>query len=640
MEKYDQISVVGEGSYGLVMKCRHKETDQIVAVKKFLETEEDPTIRKLALREIRMLKRLKHENLVTMIEVFRHRKRFYIVFEFLEGTVLDELEKMPAGLGDERTRERIYQVCRAISYCHSNHIIHRDVKPENVLVSSLGVVKLCDFGFARIISLNGEACTEYVATRWYRAPELLVGEPIYGAPVDIWAIGCLFAEMMTGDPLFPGESDIDQLYLIVRMLGKPCSRHQNFMARNTQLRPIIKTPSQESLGFYKVFQTWPLVAIDFLNSCTKMDPNDRLTAEELLKHTYFTHDKFPQRFLPALREKVNMEFNSPLLRKLRSEIIVSTDKREEIKPRKFSTDTKWRFSLTEGTMKRKYTSDTIEQIANENNKNLITLTRSSQRLNVLNNNNNNGSHKGSQQVFSRASPQQKVSAQSKHQQFNTKLSTTNEIQVLEKSLEHLVKINKYDENRPLSDHQKQNSKRGNNTQTTPLAAESPTFHFGIGDHGKSPNIHHILHPSINNISFVKEAPKKSPNTMPNLHNNKTNQASQLGNPRTHFLKKLDRNVVVENIFGQGDHCNNVTANAPHWLNSFGTTNPANHTKKGSKSKNDDFHLPNLPGAAISPSKTKKKNSIPELELPESTEVSPRMASATPHTSPSIKNIIT
>lgn len=99
-------------------------------------------------------------------------------------------------------------------------IIHRDVKPENVLVSSLGVVKLCDFGFARLISLNGEPCTEYVATRWYRAPELLVGEMNYGPPVDIWAIGCLFAEMMTGDPLFPGESDIDQLYIIMKMMGK------------------------------------------------------------------------------------------------------------------------------------------------------------------------------------------------------------------------------------------------------------------------------------------------------------------------------------------------------------------------------------------------------------------------------------
>lgn len=143
-------------------------------------------------------------------------------------------------------------------------------------------------------------------------------------------------------------------------------RHQQLMTRNSQLRPIIKTPSQECLGFYKVFQTWPLISIDFLNSCTKMDPQDRLTADELIKHTYFTHDKFPQRylqffgktkkirfaifrFLPALREKVNMEFNAPLLRKLKSDVIASTDRRDENhKPRKLSNDGRWRFTLNEG----------------------------------------------------------------------------------------------------------------------------------------------------------------------------------------------------------------------------------------------------------------------------------------------------
>ncbi|XP_066258284.1 cyclin-dependent kinase-like 1 [Euwallacea similis] len=625
MEKYEQISVVGEGSYGLVMKCRHKETDQIVAVKKFLETEEDPTIRKLALREIRMLKRLKHENLVTMIEVFRHRKRFYIVFEFMDGTVLDELEKIPGGLGEERTRERIFQVCRAISYCHSNHIIHRDVKPENVLVSSLGVVKICDFGFARIASLNGEPCTEYVATRWYRAPELLVGEPIYGAPVDIWAIGCLFAEMLTGDPLFPGESDIDQLFLIVRALGKPCFRHQQLMTKNSQLRPMIKTPSKETLGFYKMFQTWPLVSIDFLNSCTKMDPQERLNADELLRHTYFTHDKFPQRFLPALREKVNVEFNAPLLRKLKSEIIMSTDKKDETKARKLSNDAKWKFSLTEGTtMKRKLSSDITEQPID---KNLITLSKTSQRLSVLNNSNNNSNNvRLSQQHPSK----QNIKLPQPKNLF--KLPASNEIQGLEKSLDN-VKFNKLDEeNRPLSDN--------NKDQATPLLPESPifhTFHFGMGDHSKSPNFHSILHPTINNISFNKELHKRSPN---GLHGNNykiNHQVPHIANSRSHFLKKMERNVVVENIFGQGDH-SNIGSNAPHWLSSL--TSGANTRKRdylSNKGKNDDFSLPNLPGATVSPDKTKKKNSIPELELPDSTEVTPRLPSATSPTSPSTKN---
>ncbi|XP_049850629.1 uncharacterized protein LOC126323281 isoform X2 [Schistocerca gregaria] len=219
MDKYENISVVGEGSYGLVMKCRHRETGQLVAIKKFIETEEDQNVRKMALREIRMLKKLRHENLVNLIEVFRRKRRFYLVFEFVDHTVLDELEEKPGGLGELVTRCHTFQVLRAIHYCHSNNIVHRDVKPENVLVSRLGVVKLCDFGFARLLAAPGEPYTDYVATRWYRAPELLVGDVKYGREVDIWAVGCLFAEMMTGDPLFPGDSDIDQLFQIVKMLG-------------------------------------------------------------------------------------------------------------------------------------------------------------------------------------------------------------------------------------------------------------------------------------------------------------------------------------------------------------------------------------------------------------------------------------
>lgn len=97
--------------------------------------------------------------------------------------------------------------------------MHRDIKPENILISPNGVVKLCDFGFARFVNSPNESCTDYVATRWYRAPELLVGDPRYGRPIDIWAVGCLYAEMVVGNPLFPGDSDVDQLYRITKILG-------------------------------------------------------------------------------------------------------------------------------------------------------------------------------------------------------------------------------------------------------------------------------------------------------------------------------------------------------------------------------------------------------------------------------------
>lgn len=608
MDKYEQISVVGEGSYGLVMKCRHRETDQIVAIKKFLETEDDATIRKMALREIRMLKKLKHENLVTMIEVFRYRKRFYLVFEYLEGTVLDELEKMPGGLGDDRSRERIFQVSRAISYCHSNNIIHRDVKPENVLVSSLGVVKLCDFGFARLINL-GEACTEYVATRWYRAPELLVGDSVYGPPIDIWAIGCLFAEMMTGDPIFPGESDIDQLYLIVKMLGKPCSRHQHLMSKSTQLRGMVKSPNETS-GLYKNFPSWSLHAIDFISGCMKMDPQQRLTADELLKHSYFTHDRFPQKFLPALREKVNIEFNNPLLRKFKTEVLMSTDKKDEIRMRRLNVDQqqqqqqqRWKLTLTEGnSMKRKLSSDGN---SSENvEKNLITLSNTSQRLGQ------NIGPKNNQFIKQLSVPNTMPkggSNKSNRSQFNG--SHNAEIHLLEKSLESLARFST-NKNTGEKDESHLEKNAANENHILP---PSPNFsyqsiHFGYGDYNKSPQLnpyttlshHNILHPSINNISF-KEPLKKSPislgqNFHPNFIKSKSN----------HYPKKFDRSVpVTESTFN--DTLNNST---PSWL-----TNLANNSfKKKEPRRMDDFSLPNLPGVVPASPKNSRKKNLPDLDL--------------------------
>ncbi|XP_018568439.1 cyclin-dependent kinase-like 4 [Anoplophora glabripennis] len=354
MEKYEQLSVVGEGSYGIVMKCRHLPTNQIVAVKKFLETEEDASNRKVAIREIRLLKRLKHENLVTMIEAFRHRKRFYLVFEFVDGTLMDELERAPLGLGEQKSRERIFQVLRAISYCHKNRIVHRDIKPENILVSSKGLVKICDFGFARILSVSRELCTQYVATRWYRAPELLVGERYYGTPVDIWAIGCLFAEMMTGEPLFPGKTDIDQLHLIVKVLGKPCSRHQKLLSKNSQLRTKFKGKSDTSIDLNRLFYYWPLPTINFLDKCLKMDPHKRFIADELLKHVFFTADQFPTRFLITLREMVEIEFNSPLLKSFKHEVLRSTDKADSVEQRKMQQiPSLWSITLKDNSLKRK-----------------------------------------------------------------------------------------------------------------------------------------------------------------------------------------------------------------------------------------------------------------------------------------------
>lgn len=136
MEKYESICTVGEGSYGVVLKCRDKTNGSIVAIKKFLETDNDKAVKKIATREIKILKTLRHENLVNLIEVCRRNRRIYLVFEFIEQNLLEEIERSKIGLGEMKTKEIMFQVVRGVDFMHSNNIIHRDIKPENILVNS------------------------------------------------------------------------------------------------------------------------------------------------------------------------------------------------------------------------------------------------------------------------------------------------------------------------------------------------------------------------------------------------------------------------------------------------------------------------------------------------------------------------
>ncbi|XP_048734552.1 cyclin-dependent kinase-like 1 isoform X2 [Ostrea edulis] len=293
MEKYEKISKIGEGSYGVVFKCRNRETGTLVAIKKFVESEEDPLIKKIAMREIRMLKQLKHPNLVNLIEVFRRKKRLHLVFEYVDHTVLNELDRHPKGVPETLVKRIIYQTLLAVNFCHQHNCIHRDVKPENILITRQGQVKLCDFGFARVLTGPGDEYTDYVATRWYRAPELLVGDTCYGPPVDIWAIGCVFAELLTGQALWPGKSDVDQLYLIKKTLGDLLPRHAEIFSNNTFFKGMtIPEPDRmETLEekFPKISPMTP--AMNFMQGCLTMDPAQRLSCTVLLQHPYMDQNK-------------------------------------------------------------------------------------------------------------------------------------------------------------------------------------------------------------------------------------------------------------------------------------------------------------------------------------------------------------
>ncbi|XP_037685913.1 cyclin-dependent kinase-like 2 isoform X3 [Choloepus didactylus] len=307
MEKYENLGLVGEGSYGMVMKCRNKDNGRIVAIKKFLESDDDKMVKKIAMREIKLLKQLRHENLVNLLEVCKKKKRWYLVFEFVDHTILDDLELFPNGLDYRTVQKYLFQIINGIGFCHSHNIIHRDIKPENILVSQSGIVKLCDFGFARTLASPGEVYTDYVATRWYRAPELLVGDVKYGKAVDVWAIGCLVTEMLMGEPLFPGDSDIDQLYHIMLCLGNLIPRHQELFYKNPVFAGVRLPEIKETEPLERRYPKLSEVVIDLAKKCLHIDPDKRPFCAELLHHDFFRMDGFAERFSHELQLKIQKD---------------------------------------------------------------------------------------------------------------------------------------------------------------------------------------------------------------------------------------------------------------------------------------------------------------------------------------------
>ena len=165
MEAYELLGTIGEGTYGVVLKANHKESGQVVAIKKFKESDDTEEVRKTALREVRILKQLRHDNIVSLLEVFRRKRKLYLVFEYVESTLLEELERHPEGLDATETKKIMWQLVKVLEYLHSHQVIHRDIKPENLLLSRAGVLKLCDFGFARTLAGPGARYTDYVSTR-------------------------------------------------------------------------------------------------------------------------------------------------------------------------------------------------------------------------------------------------------------------------------------------------------------------------------------------------------------------------------------------------------------------------------------------------------------------------------------------
>jgi len=215
---FEKSEHIGSGTYGVVYKGKNRQTNETIAIKKIKIVLESEGVPSTALREISILRELKHEIIVELKDVVCSENKLYLLFEYLEIDMRKYLESLPEQefLDIDIIKSFVFQILEGVAYLHSKKIIHRDLKPQNLLLDSTGRVKIADFGLARAFSIPIRPYTKEVLTLWYRAPEILLGCVEYSTPVDIWSVGCIFAELCLKRPIFQGDYDIDQLFKIFK----------------------------------------------------------------------------------------------------------------------------------------------------------------------------------------------------------------------------------------------------------------------------------------------------------------------------------------------------------------------------------------------------------------------------------------
>eukprot|EP00090_Calanus_glacialis_P001786 TRINITY_DN11317_c0_g1_i2.p1 TRINITY_DN11317_c0_g1~~TRINITY_DN11317_c0_g1_i2.p1 ORF type:complete len:316 (-),score=120.40 TRINITY_DN11317_c0_g1_i2:136-1083(-) len=288
MEDFVKIEKIGEGTYGVVFKGKNKKTGEIVAMKKIRLESEDEGVPSTAIREISLLKELQHPNIVGLMDVLMQEAKLYLIFEFL---TMDLKKYMDTSIGKggkmdpQLVKSYTYQIFQGMLFCHQRRVLHRDLKPANLLIDKNGVIKLADFGLARAFGIPVRVYTHEVVTLWYRAPEILLGSQKYSCPIDIWSLGTIFAEMINKKPLFQGDSEIDQLFRIFRVLTTPTEETWPGVTSLPDFKPSF--PNWNTNNLSTTMKDCCPMALDLLQQCLVYDPSKRISAKAALRHQYF-----------------------------------------------------------------------------------------------------------------------------------------------------------------------------------------------------------------------------------------------------------------------------------------------------------------------------------------------------------------
>ena len=284
---YFKTKLIGKGTYGTVYKAKDEEGREIYALKKIKLQTDDEGIPSTAIREICLLKELTHPNIVKLLDVIHAPKKITLVFEFIDRDLKKVIDStMGSGLDISTVKSYMYQLLNGMAYIHKYKILHSDLKPQNLLITTEGVLKIADFGLARGYGLPVRNYTHEVVTLWYRAPDVLLGSKGYSTCIDMWSVGCIFEEMVSGKQLFMGKSSVDQLKKIFHIRGTPNER--NF--------PGLDDLPEWEEGKFEKYKEEDIrkyvpklddLGVDLLLKMLQIDPDKRISAQDALQHKFF-----------------------------------------------------------------------------------------------------------------------------------------------------------------------------------------------------------------------------------------------------------------------------------------------------------------------------------------------------------------